>query len=124
MPLEQRVYDSFIEWNKFCPPSLAGLVFPGVSDAIAIRSDWMGELLGRAERLAQLPPLSGSLFHAYRRRFATAREHMPFNRVMELMGITDAKVFRECYCRTSSESLREALAGARPVTDPRLELAA
>jgi hypothetical protein len=73
---------------------------------------------------AGLTPLNGSLFQAYPRRFATARAHMPFKRVVQLMGITDPKVFFECYRRTSSESLREALVNPRPVTDPRFELAA
>jgi len=124
LPLAQPVYDALMEWRKHCPSSTADLVFPGVSEQIAIRTDWMAELLGRAESLAKLSPLNGSLFHAYRRRFATAREHLQPWHVMELMGITDAKVFRECYCRTSSESLREALGNPRPVTDPRFELAA
>jgi len=124
LPLAQKVYDAFMQWRHECPESTGDLVFPDIDAAKPVRSDWMAELLGRAESLADLVPLNGSLFHAYRRRFATAREHVPFNRVMELMGITDARVFRECYCRTSSGALREALADWRPVTDPRLELAA
>jgi integrase len=124
LPLAQHFYDALMEWKRHCPRSAGDFVFPDFTESKAVRSDWMGELLGRAESLAGLAPLNGSLFHAYRRRFATAREHIPFARVMELMGITDAKVFRECYCRTSSDLLRDALADPQPVTDPRLELAA
>lgn len=124
LPLDPGLYNALMEWKRQCPSSAGDLVFPDPTGSKAVRSDWMGQLLGRAESLAKLEPLNGSLFHAYRRRFATAREHIPFNRVMELMGITDAKVFRECYCRTSTDLLRDALADPRPVTDPRLELAA
>lgn len=42
--------------------------------------------LRKAERLADLEPLQGTLWHAFRRRWATVRKHLPASDVAEPGG--------------------------------------
>ncbi len=76
------------------------------------------DLLERAEELAKLEPLDGSDFHAYRRKWATERKHLPDADVMAAGGWTDPRSLKEAYqhvddghCSQSSvktRKLREA----------------
>jgi integrase len=106
------------------PQSFAGLaerVFPDRDGKAVVNGDRLRQLLGEAEIGAGLDPLDGSKFHAYRRKFATERGHRPDHEVMELMGITDPKVFGECYRKRSDEQLREGLSSVHRVNDLKLE---
>ncbi|MGH7497836.1 MAG: hypothetical protein ACREL3_03180 [Gemmatimonadales bacterium] len=44
-----------------------------------------------------MPKLDGSLWHAYRRKWATERKHEPEADVMSAGGWGDATTFRSCY---------------------------
>lgn len=105
-------------------PGGTELVFPDREGAGPVNSDRMRQLLEEAEHEAGLGPLDGSKFHAYRRKFATERGHLADHIVMELMGITDAKVFNDCYRKRSDSQLREGLGDVRRALDPRLERSA
>ncbi|HEY9225081.1 MAG TPA: site-specific integrase [Gemmatimonadaceae bacterium] len=124
LPLEPEVWEALQAWKAEDAGNDDDLIFRGNHDGEPISGRWAAELLDRAEADAGLLPLNRSLFHAYRRRFATARAHREPLHVMRLMGITDAKVFRDCYCHSTTEALVSTLADARPVNDKRLEHAA
>jgi hypothetical protein len=49
--------------------------FPSPADAITRHA--ADKWLRRAERLADLEPQKGTLWHAYRRKWATDRKHLP-----------------------------------------------
>jgi integrase len=55
--------------------------------------------LRRAEALAELPPLDGSAWHAYRRAWATARKHLPAVDVAEAGGWASVATLQTCYQR-------------------------
>lgn len=62
--------------------SFGGLMFPSHSDpSKALTRDAFGHWLRKAEELAKLPKLDGSLWHAYRRGWATARKDLPIKDV-------------------------------------------
>jgi integrase len=97
------------------------LVFPDHTGPRPVRTDRLRQLLVQAEAHAGLTMLSGSLFHAYRRKFASERTHVEAAVVMELMGISDLKIFLECYSHTSTDTVKRALRDRRPNSDLRLE---
>lgn len=74
-----------------------------------LASDW----LERAEELAELPKLDGSLWHAYRRGWATARKHHPLADVGQAGGWKTLSVLSDIYQRPDAETTR------RVVMEPR-----
>lgn len=73
-----------------------------------LASDW----LRRAERLAELPKLDGSLWHAYRRKWATERKHLPDVDVAAAGGWMDTESLRECYQQTDEVTMLEVVLSA------------
>lgn len=63
------------------------------------------EWLLKAEELAGLEKQDGSLWHAYRRGWATARKHMPDVDVAAAGGWTDTATLKECYQHADSETM-------------------
>jgi hypothetical protein len=82
-----------------------------------VRRDRLALAFIEVEREAELEPLEGTLFHAYRGKFASDRAQLPNNVVMKLMGLADMQTFLTCFCKTSTTLLREVLDGAKPEWD-------
>jgi integrase len=62
-------------------------LFPAPKDPAKPVDRWfIGKRLRRAERLAEVPKQSGSLFHAYRRKWGTERKHLPIQDVAQAGG--------------------------------------
>ncbi|MFI4978528.1 MAG: tyrosine-type recombinase/integrase, partial [Solirubrobacterales bacterium] len=74
-----------------------------------LASDW----LERAEALAKLPKLDGSLWHAYRRGWATSRKHHPQADVAKAGGWKDMQTLARIYQQADPETTR------RVVLEPR-----
>ena len=53
--------------------------------------------LRKAETLAELEPQDGSLWHAYRRGWATARKHLPVTDVAHAGGWKTTGTLQACY---------------------------
>ena len=60
--------------------------------------------LREAERLAKLEPQTGSLWHAYRRRWATVRKHLPVQDVARAGGWKSHGVVQDIYTRADGET--------------------
>ena len=73
-----------------------------------LASDW----LQYAERLAGLEPLDGSLWHAYRRKWATERKHLPDKDVAAAGGWSDLTSLKTAYQQVDMATLY------RVVTEP------
>jgi integrase len=71
---------------------------------VEIASDW----LRRAEKLAGLDPLSGGIWHPFRRRWATERKHMSPKDVAAVGGWTDTQTLQKCY-QVADEETMEAV---------------
>lgn len=66
-----------------------------------------------AERLAGLPKQRGSLFHACRRAWATARRHLPVTDVAAAGGWRSTVTIQRCYQQPDEATmLTVVLAGA------------
>lgn len=63
------------------------------------------DLYERAEKRAKLEPLEGSDFHAYRRKWATERKHLPDTDVMEAGGWKDPRSFKGAYQQVDEATL-------------------
>lgn len=68
--------------------------------------------LRKAEALASLEPQKGSLWHAYRRKWATERKHLPAPDVAEAGGWAGPETLQEAYQQADEETmLRVVLEG-------------
>lgn len=68
--------------------------------------------LRKAERLANVEPHNGNLWHAYRRRWPTVQKHLPATDVAEAGGWNGPKTLQQVYQQADQETmLRVVLAG-------------
>ncbi len=73
-----------------------------------LAAKWLQE----AEKLAGLKKLDGSLWHAYRRKWATERKHLPDADVAAAGGWTNSNTLRQVYQQADQETmLRVVLEG-------------
>ena len=118
VPLQPHVARALSAWLRRDRGGQAtDVVFPYGPDGAPIRRDRLALAFTDVEQAANLEPLEGTLFHAYRRKFASDRAHLPNNVVMKLMGIADVRTFLDCYCKTSDTLLREVLHSSQPEWD-------
>jgi integrase len=91
----------------------AAYLFPSPRDAgKPVRKELASAWLERAEVLAKVPKMNGSLWHAYRRGWATARKHWPDADVAAAGGWKNAETLRRCYQQADEASV------LRVVTEP------
>ena len=63
----------------------------------------------RAYELANVEKLEGSLWHAFRRLWATERRHLPLKDVAAAGGWKDMTTLLECYQQPDTETLRQVV---------------
>ncbi len=68
-------------------------------------------LLERAEAKAELPKLEGSLWHAYRRLWATDRKHLPVADVAAAGGWRGPSTLLTCYQQATPEAMLRVMTG-------------
>jgi integrase len=68
--------------------------------------------LKRAEKRAGLDPLKGSLWHAYRRSWATARKHLPLKDVAAAGGWKSLAVVQDIYQQADAATLQRVVSDA------------
>ena len=84
----------------------AAWLFPAPGDPTKPVSRHLArEWLLRAERLARLEPQDGSLWHAYRRMWATERKHLPAADVAQAGGWANAGTLQACYQQADPATL-------------------
>ncbi len=86
--------------------AVGGFVFaaPNSCDGMIDRH-WFDEWLTVAEKKAKLPKLDGSLWHAYRRKWAIERKHLPLKDVAAAGGWKDVSTLLEVYQQSDEESV-------------------
>src|SRR2546427_1422937 len=62
-----------------------------------------------AEKLAELPKLKGSLWHAFRRAWATARKHLPLKDTAAAGGWASTETLLRCYPPPDEETMLEGV---------------
>ena len=73
-----------------------------------LASAWLEE----AEALAKVPKLDGSLWHAYRRGWATARKQYPLADVAAAGGWKDTTTLRTVYTQADPATIRRVVLDA------------
>jgi integrase len=68
--------------------------------------------LRKAEKLAALETQEGSLWHAYRRKWATERKHMPDVDVAAAGGWKTVQTLKTAYQQADAETMLEVVLGA------------
>ncbi len=76
-----------------------------------VRKELASKWLRQAERLAGEAKQEGSLWHAYRRAWATARKHLPDADVAAAGGWKATETLRRCYQRPDAETILSVVLG-------------
>lgn len=98
--------------------AFGGLVFPSHADRTKpVSRDAFGHWLRDAEERAGIPKLDGSLWHAYRRSWATTRKHLPAVDVAAAGGWSGTATLLQCYQQADHDTLLEVMSSPRKVTD-------
>ena len=86
--------------------AVGGYVFatPNTSDGIMDTSQ-LAKWLRVAEKKAKMPKLDGSLWHAYRRKWAIERKYLPLKDVAAAGGWKDVSTLLEVYQQSDAESV-------------------
>jgi integrase len=118
IPLTPALRDELKLFRLKLGGAFGGLVFPSESDANEpIRSDVFAKWLLAAEERAGLPKLAGSLWHAYRRSWATARKHLPAADVAAAGGWSDLTTLLRCYQQVDDATLLSVMNEPRKVME-------
>lgn len=102
--------------HKVAGSSLGGAyLFPSpISPDQPIRYELASDWLMKAEKLAEVPKQRGSLWHAYRRKWATERKHLPDVDVAAAGGWTETDSLKQCYQQADEATmLRVVLSGGQ-----------
>ena len=79
-----------------------------------IRYELASGWLMKAEKIAEAPKHGGSLWHAYRRKWATERKHLPDVDVAAAGGWTETDSLKQCYQQADEATmLRVVLSGGQ-----------
>ena len=98
--------------------AVAGWIFATERDPIApMDRHVLARLLGTAEERAGLPKLDGGLWHAYRRKWATERKHLPLVDVAAAGGWQGTATLSTCYQAPTNDVLLAVMTEPRKVRD-------
>lgn len=84
-----------------------------------VRYERASEWLLRAEKLAGVPKQKGSLWHAYRRKWATERKHLPDVDVAAAGGWTETSSLKRCYQQADEATMLEVVLGGGELRESR-----
>jgi hypothetical protein len=94
-------------------------LFPSPRDpSKPLRRELAAAWLAEAERLAEVEPLRGSAWHAFRRKWATEREHLPRKDAMAAGGWKSVEAF-EVYTQADFEGVLRAVMEPRRLREAR-----
>lgn len=93
-------------------------LFPSVKDPTRPMERTLASLwLREAERLANLPKLDGTTWHAYRRGWATARKSYPLADVAKAGGWKDTATLRTAYTQADRATVRKVVLEPQELRD-------
>jgi hypothetical protein len=100
------------------PSTPAAKLFPHPRDASrAVGRHLPDQWLRKAEALAGLKPQEGSLWHAYRRAWATARKHLPATDVAKAGGWKTVSMVSEVYTQADDETTLAVVLGGAEIRE-------
>jgi integrase len=104
------------EWPLFPAPRAKASDSPGAMPKCWTRHH-ARKLLERAEAAAKLDGLEGSQFHAYRRKWATERKHLPTQDVMAAGAWRDARSLQTAYQHADPATVLAVVTESRKLRD-------
>jgi integrase len=116
VPVPRSLVEELHSFRANLGGAFGGLVFASESNpSIPIRADVFSKWLLAAEAKAKLPKLNGSLWHAYRRGWATARKEFPISDVAFAGGWSDAATLVRCYQQPDEATLLRLMSEPRKI---------
>jgi len=106
-PLPAIATEALLAERQKNPAIGAGLVFrSGKNPARPITPHLAGYWLKRAFEIAKVQKPAGTLWHGFRRKWATERRHFPLKDVATAGGWSDVQTMITCYQRPDAEMMR------------------
>ena len=120
VPIGPRVRQALDRLLRERPGIGAAPLFPSPEKASKpITRHLADKWLREGERLAVLEPLSGSLWHAYRRKWATERKHLPDVDVAAAGGWKSLQALKASYQHADAETMLRVVLGAGELREAR-----
>lgn len=105
-PISARVRAALERVLRGRPGVGRAYLFPSPRNpAQPVSKDLASAWLERVERLASVPKHDGSLWHAYRRKWATERKHLPDRDVAAAGGWSDLSTLKTAYQQVDAATL-------------------
>ncbi len=118
VPLPSTLLDEIKRFRVKLGGAFGGLVFPSKANAsIPMRREVFQVALQQAEEHAALPKLDGSLWHAYRRKWASERKHLPAVDVAASGGWKGTETLLGCYQQADRDTMLAVMSEPRKVSD-------
>ncbi|MGH7605672.1 MAG: tyrosine-type recombinase/integrase [Gemmatimonadaceae bacterium] len=118
VPIPAALRDEIKSFRVKLGGGFGGLMFPSHSDpSKPLTRDAFGHWLRDAEELAKLPKLDGSLWHAYRRGWATSRKDLSVKDVAAAGGWKDYGTLLTCYQQADDETLLQVMSHPKKITE-------
>lgn len=117
IPLPARALGPLLRFRAEHPGIGGTLLFPHPRPAKKgqpVTPDLAAYWLRRAFKIAGVPKPEGSLWHAFRRRWATERKHLPVKDVAAAGGWKDINTLLTCYQQVDEETLQEVIDYEKP----------
>lgn len=97
-----------------------GPLFPSASDTSKpVTRHTVTPWLKKAEERAGVEPHDGSLWHAYRRRWATVRKHFPVQDVARAGGWKSSQALEDAYLHADDATTQQVVNGGRELREGR-----
>jgi hypothetical protein len=98
--------------------AVGGWCFPAEGNPeIPVRADVLKQWLRAIEKDAGLAKPRGGLWHAYRRKWATERRHLPIKDVAAAGGWKDIATLLRCYQQPTNDAMLAVMSEPRKVHD-------
>ena len=118
VPMPATFRDEIKSFRVRLGSAFGSLVFPSHSDAnVPVCKDVFSVLLRAAEEKAEQPKLDGSLWHAYRRGWATSRKHLPTADVAAAGGWSDVTTLIRCYQQADDDTVLRVMNEPRKIME-------
>ncbi len=98
----------------------AAYLFPSpVDPSQPVRYERASQWLQKAEGMAELPKQKGTPWHAYRRKWAMERQHLPDVDVAAAGGWTETSSLKRCYQQADEATMLEVVLGGGQLRESR-----
>jgi integrase len=118
LPMPRKLRDEIKLFRAMLGSAFGPLIFPSHAEAnVPVSKDMFSQWLRAAEKKAELPKLDSSLWHAYRREWASERKHLSLVDVAAAGGWKDTQTLLTCYQQPDRATMLAVMGESRKVTE-------